>query len=190
MTHQLYNTNQTNQRVPNIIQPGLRVLFCGINPGMMSATTGFHFARPGNKFWKSLYLSGLTTILLTPKDQHRLLEYGYGITNFVSRPSAKADELTTAELQEGTKVLIKTVQEYKPAWLVPLGIGPFRKGFNLPEANVGLQGITIDSTRIWLLPNPSGLNAHYRLNDFVSLFTAFRTKAGIPDMREHGMMKG
>ncbi|MDQ3713096.1 MAG: G/U mismatch-specific DNA glycosylase, partial [Acidobacteriota bacterium] len=146
------------------------VLFCGINPGMWSGATGFHFAKPGNRFWKTLHLSGFTSRLLHPSEEHELLENGCGITSFCKRTTARADELSNEEMIEGGKVLVKKVSEFKPQILAVLGIGAFRTAFNQPKAQLGLQDEKIGETKIWLLPNPSGLNAHYQLNDLAKLF--------------------
>lgn len=160
--------------LPDIIAPGLNVVFCGINPGLMSAATGHHFARPGNRFWPALHLSGFTPAQLSPADQERLLEYQLGITNVVARPSAKADELTRDELVEGGQILQRKLLEYSPAWLAVLGVGAYRAAFNRPRATVGQQPETVAGVRVWLLPNPSGLNAHYTLPRLTEEFAALR----------------
>lgn len=156
--------------INDVIAPNLRVLFCGINPGLWSGATGHHFAKPGNRFWKVLHLSGFSERLLSPHEEHELLNHGYGITNVVRRTSARADELSNEEIIAGSKNLIEKVLRFEPQILAVLGIGTYRIAFNHPKAKLGLQSETIGETRIWLLPNPSGLNAHYQLNDFVELF--------------------
>lgn len=147
--------------IPDVIAPGLDVLFCGINPGLMSGATGWHFARPGNRFWPALHKSGLTPRLLKPSEQQELLTYGIGITNLVARATARADELTAEEFREGGVRLAKLVQRYRPVWVAVVGVTAYRLAFGKPRAAVGPQPEPLASARVWLLPNPSGLNAHY-----------------------------
>lgn len=154
----------------DLIDYNLKVLFCGINPGIWSGATGFHFAKPGNRFWKALHLGGFSDRVLHPSEEHELLENGYGITCFCKRTTARADELTTEEIIQGGKNLIKKVEKFKPQILAVLGIGAYRTAFQKPKAHLGLQTEKTGETRIWLLPNPSGLNAHYQLNDLAKLF--------------------
>ena len=163
-----------NRTTEDLIDYDLKVLFCGINPGMWSGATGFHFAKPGNRFWKTLHLSGFTERLLHPSEEHELLEKGYGITSFCKRTTARADELTTAEYVAGGKLLIKKIHRFRPQFLAVLGIGAYRTAFGRPQAKLGLQDETIGATRVWLLPNPSGLNAHYQLPDLAKLFGELR----------------
>ncbi|HKA07906.1 MAG TPA: G/U mismatch-specific DNA glycosylase, partial [Gemmataceae bacterium] len=160
--------------VPDLIRPGLSVLFCGINPGLYSAATGHHFARPGNRFWPAIHAGGFTDRLLSPYEECELLERGYGITNVVNRASAAADELTAAELTAGGEQLRTRVKRYRPTYLAVLGVGAYRVAFDQPKAGLGLQMETIGSTRVWVLPNPSGLNAHYRARDLAKLFHELR----------------
>lgn len=160
-----------------MIGTGLDVLFCGINPGLMSEATGHHFARPGNRFWPALHQSGFTPVRLHPTDQGRLTEYQLGITNVVARASARADELSRDELVEGGKILVRKVKRYQPAWLAILGIVAFRGAFGQPKAVVGEQDLRIGQTRVWVLPNPSGLNAHYTLSRLSAEFAALRRQA-------------
>lgn len=166
-----------SKTVPDIIAPNLKVLFCGINPGLYTAATGFHFARPGNRFWTSLYHSGFTSWLFHPSEQQEMLSLGLGITNFVSRTSATAAELSREEIIAGAEILKQKVLDFHPHYLAILGIGPYRTAFNEPKATVGLQTGRIGDTKIWLLPNPSGLNANYSISDFVSLFSDLRAAA-------------
>lgn len=142
-----------------MIADGLGVLFCGINPGLMSAATGHHFARPGNRFWPVLHASGFTPRRLDPAEQDELLAYGLGITNVVARASARADELTRDELLEGGRLLTERVLRHEPRWLAVVGVTAYRVAFAEPRARIGPQERTIGGTRIWALPNPSGLNA-------------------------------
>ena len=163
-----------NRTTEDLIDYNLKVLFCGINPGIWSGATGFHFAKPGNRFWKVLHLAGFTDRQLHPSEEHGLLERGYGITSFVKRTTARADELTTEEFIEGGKLLLKKIEKYKPQNLAVLGIGAYRTAFNKPKAKPGLQDEKIGGANVWLLPNPSGLNAHYQVNDLAALFGELR----------------
>ncbi|MFK8844840.1 G/U mismatch-specific DNA glycosylase [Streptomyces sp. Ac-502] len=147
--------------VPDVAAPGLRVLFCGINPGLMSAAAGHHFARPGNRFWPVLHRSGFTPRLLKPAEQEEMLAYGIGITNVVERASARADELSAEEFREGGRQLAEKVRRLRPAWLAVAGVTAYRVAFDDKHAKVGPQDRTIGDTRVWVLPNPSGLNAHW-----------------------------
>ncbi len=163
-----------NRTTEDLIDYNLKILFCGINPGIWSGATGFHFAKPGNRFWKVLHLAGFTDRILHPSEEHELLELGYGITSFCKRTTARADELTTAEYVEGGKALVRKIEKYKPKTLAVLGIGAFRTAFQQPKAKLGLQDEKFGKTRVWLLPNPSGLNAHYQANDLAELFSEAR----------------
>ncbi len=158
----------------DLIDENLKVLFCGINPGIWSGATGFHFAKPGNRFWKTLHLAGFTDRLLHPSEEHELLENGYGITSFCKRTTATAAELSNEEIVEGGKLLVKKIKRYKPQFLAVLGIGAYRTAFNQRTAKLGLQAEEIGGAKVWLLPNPSGLNAHYQLNDLAKLYGELR----------------
>lgn len=158
----------------DLIAPRLKILFCGINAGLYSAATGFHFARPGNRFWKAMHLAGFTDRQLDPSEEQELLELGYGITGFCRRATASASELSKAEIIEGGRRLVSRVEKYKPKILAVLAMTAYRTAFNRPRAQVGLQQETLGSTKIWLIPNPSGLNANYQLPDFVRLFSELR----------------
>ncbi|MBA4121983.1 MAG: G/U mismatch-specific DNA glycosylase [Acidobacteria bacterium] len=168
-----------NRTTEDLIDYNLKILFCGINPGMWSGATGFHFAKPGNRFWKALYLGGFTTRLLHPSEEQELLENGYGITSFCKRTTTRADELSNEEIIEGGKNLVKKIKKFKPQNLAVLGIGAYRTAFQQPKAKLGLQNEKIGSANIWLLPNPSGLNAHYQINDLAKLFGEVRQSAEI-----------
>jgi double-stranded uracil-DNA glycosylase len=154
----------------DVIGDGLRVLFCGINPGLMSAATGHHFARPGNRFWPALHLSGFTPRQLRPDEQTELLTYRLGITNVVDRPSARADELTRAEYVAGGENLVDKVLHCRPEWLAVVGVTAYRDAFGERLAKMGKQDRMIGDTRVWILPNPSGLNAHYTLPRLADAF--------------------
>ena len=151
--------------VPDIIAPELQVLFCGINPSLYSAVVGHHFARPGNRFWRTLHTAGFTERLLAPFEDHDLLQLGYGLTNVGERATARADELDAEELLAGQQRLAAKVQHFRPRFLAVLGIGAYRTAFTQPKAVMGRQDGLLHGTIIWVLPNPSGLNAHYQLED-------------------------
>jgi TDG/mug DNA glycosylase family protein len=160
--------------VPDVIAPGLRVLFCGINPGLYTAAVGHHFARPGNRFWPALHRGGFTTRLLSPFEEQELLKDGYGITNVVARATASAAELRTEEFIEGGRLLAKKVLRLRPKFLAVLGVGAYRTAFGRPRARTGLQSERIGETALWVLPNPSGLNAHYQPGELARLFGELR----------------
>jgi double-stranded uracil-DNA glycosylase len=163
-----------DKTVPDVIAPGLKVLFCGINPGLYTAAVGHHFARPGNRFWPALHAGGFTARVLSPHEERDLLKLGYGITNVVSRATASADELSTEELAAGGELLVARVRRHDPRILAVLGIGAYRSAFERPRAALGLQPERIGETRIWVLPNPSGLNAHYGSGDLGRMFRELR----------------
>lgn len=163
-----------DRRIPNVVAPNLRVLFCGINPGLYSAYTGHHFARPGNRFWPALHAAGFTPRLLAPSEQRALLQWGYGITNLVPRASAAASELSDDELRAGRRRLTALVRRYRPRVLAVLGVSAFRIAFARDTAPLGLQPDRLGDTALWVLPNPSGLNAHYQHGDLTRLFRELR----------------
>ncbi len=155
----------------------LHVLFCGINPGLVSAATGHHFARPGNRFWPVLHRSGFTGRQLRPDEQDELGALGLGITNMVARASARADELTAEELVDGGRRLAELVAQTRPRWLAVVGISAYRTAFAEPGAAVGPQERALGETRVWALPNPSGLNAHWSVDAMVAEYARLRTTA-------------
>ena len=163
--------------IPDIIAPGLKVLFCGINPGLYSAALGHHFAHPGNRFWKTLHAAGYTEYLLSPFEDHDLLQWGCGLTNLVERATAKARDLTSEELVEGQYRLEEKVEHCQPRFVAVLGIVAYRKAFGRRKVAVGEQARGIANARLWALPNPSGLNAHYRLDDLARLYGELREAA-------------
>jgi len=163
--------------VPDVAAAGLRVLFCGINPGLMTAATGHHFARPGNRFWPVLHLSGFTPRLMNPAEQGELLSYGLGITNVVARASARADELSAEEYREGGRLLAERLTLLRPRWLAVLGVTAYRAAFDDRKAQVGPQERTFGETRVWVLPNPSGLNAHWTAATMAEEFARLRVAA-------------
>lgn len=157
-----------------MIAPHLRVLFCGINPGLYTAAVGHHFARPGNRFWPALFAAGFTERLVSPFDERELLQRGYGVTNVVNHATATADQLTRGELRAGGKQLAAKVRRYKPAFLAVLGLGAYRTAWERPQAIIGRQQEMIGGTTVWVLPNPSGLNAHYQAKDLARLFSELK----------------
>jgi TDG/mug DNA glycosylase family protein len=163
--------------VPDVISPNLRVLFVGINPGLYSAAIGHHFGRPGNRFWPALFASGFTPRLLSPFEEKELLRLGLGITNFVERASARADDLTADELRAGATVLAKKVSRYRPRFVAVLGVTAYRVAMNDPGATTGRQPEPFAGAVAWVLPNPSGLNAHYLASDLARLFAELRVAA-------------
>lgn len=163
--------------LPDILEPGLRVVFCGINPGLYSAVLGQHFARPGNRFWPALHASGFTPRLIAPHEQWILPSLRLGLTNVVARASARADELSAEELRQGGDALREKVDRFRPRWLAVLGMGAYRVAFGRRKAMIGPQAETIGDTRVWVLPNPSGLNAHYRPPELARLFAELRAAA-------------
>nr|WP_196789653.1 G/U mismatch-specific DNA glycosylase [Streptomyces caniscabiei] len=163
--------------VPDVTADGLRVLFCGINPGLMTAASGHHFARPGNRFWPVLHLSGFTPRLLKPSEQGELPSYGLGITNVVARATARADELTAEEYVEGGRLLTAKVERLRPRWLAVVGVTAYRAAFGDRKAAVGPQEGTIGASRVWVLPNPSGLNAHWTAATMAEEFGRLRVAA-------------
>lgn len=160
--------------VPDLLAPDLRVLFCGINPGLYSAVTLHHFARPGNRFWPTLHAAGFTPRLLRPHEERLLLDWGYGITNLVERSSATADDLTPAELLEGGRALEEKVRRFRPRCVAVLGISAYRAAFRRPKATMGRQPEDLAGALLWVLPNPSGLNAHYHLPELARAYGELR----------------
>jgi TDG/mug DNA glycosylase family protein len=163
--------------VPDLVGPGLRVLFCGINPSLYSAAMRCHFARPGNRFWKALHLSGLTPRQLAPWEGGELLALGIGITNLVARATARANELAAAEIRAGVGPLRRKVRRLAPAAVAVLGIGAYRIAFDDPAASLGRQAEGLAGSRLWALPNPSGLNAHYQLDALAEWFAQLRAES-------------
>jgi TDG/mug DNA glycosylase family protein len=163
--------------VPDIIGPNLRVLFVGINPGLYSGAVGHHFARPGNRLWKTLQGAGFTERVLSPFEEHELLAGGIGITNLVDRATATADELEREELRGAVDRLVAKVERHRPRFLAFLGLTAYRTAFDRSGATVGPQEESVAGSRVWLLPNPSGLNAHYQVPDLVRVFAELRRAA-------------
>jgi double-stranded uracil-DNA glycosylase len=160
--------------IPDVVAPNLDVLFCGINPGLWSGATGRHFARPGNRFWKALHAAGFTDRVLSPWDTDEMLRAGFGITNLVNRATATAAELDDEELRAGAIRLTQTAGRFRPRFVAVVGVSAYRTAFGRPKAAVGAQDERIGSSRAWVLPNPSGLNAHYQLPELATAFAALR----------------
>jgi TDG/mug DNA glycosylase family protein len=160
------------QAVADLVGPDLRVLFCGINPGKLSGDLGLHFARTGNRFWKLLGAAGFTESVLPPAEQHALPGLGIGITNLVGRATAAASELSAAELREGAVELEAKVEVLRPRCVAVLGLQAYRTAFLRPHAVIGPQAELLGGSLLWLLPNPSGLQAHYQLPEMTEMFTS------------------
>ncbi|SEE19858.1 G/U mismatch-specific uracil-DNA glycosylase [Streptomyces sp. 2131.1] len=168
--------------VPDVAAGGLRVLFCGINPSLTTGATGHHFAFPGNRFWPVLHLSGFTPRRLLPAEQAELLDHGLGITNVVARATARADELSAEEFRAGGRILNDKVERLRPQWLAVVGITAYRTAFGDRKAAIGPQERTVGGTRVWALPNPSGLNAHWTTQTMAEEYARLRAavEAGTP----------
>jgi TDG/mug DNA glycosylase family protein len=154
----------------DVIAPGLKLLFCGINPGLYSAATGFHFARPGNRFWPALHAAGFTPRLFHPSEQAKLLRLGYGLTNLVNRATGAASELSPSEFVAGGRKLAAKVRRYRPAAVAFVGLGAYRSAFGRPKATLGRQPERLEGAEVWVLPSPSGLNANYPLPALIQRF--------------------
>jgi double-stranded uracil-DNA glycosylase len=157
--------------------PGLRVLFVGINPSLRSAEVGHNFARPGNRFWPTLHAAGFTSRRLTPAEDGLLPSFGLGLTNFVARPTRAASELSAAELRAGAEALEATVRAWQPRLVAVVGVVAYRTAFARPHADIGLQVQRLAGRPVWVLPNPSGLNAHYKPADFARVYGEARVYA-------------
>ncbi|MEU1123679.1 G/U mismatch-specific DNA glycosylase [Streptomyces sp. NPDC005899] len=164
--------------VPDVVAGGLIVLFCGINPSLTSAATGHHFAHPGNRFWPVLHQSGFTPRRLRPAEQAELPQYGLGITNVVARASARADEISADEFRKGGKSLAAKVEKLGPEWLAVVGVTAYRAAFGERHARIGPQERRIGGARVWVLPNPSGLNAHWTVSTMADEYARLRAAAG------------
>src|SRR6201996_1821035 len=171
-----------NKHIPDLAAKNLIVLFAGINPGLYTAAIGHHFGRPGNRFWPALYGGGFTPRLFSPFEASLLLDLKFGITNVVERATARADELTNDELRAGAKRLEAKVKRWRPTVVAFVGIGPYRVVSGIKDARVGLQKTLFGGSHAWVLPNPSGLNAHYQPAALAQLFGELRLWA----VTEHG----
>ncbi len=160
----------STKTLSDLLGSKMKILFVGINPGLLTAYSGFPYAHPANRFWPTLYASGFTPRLLKPSEYTEMLEYGYGMTNVVARASVNANELTKSEYVDGGNILVEKVLKYKPQWVAFVGIQAYRAAFSRPKATVGRQEETIGISKLWVLPSPSGLNAHYKPADFARVF--------------------
>jgi TDG/mug DNA glycosylase family protein len=160
--------------IPDVLGPNLDVVFVGINPGLWSGAVGHHFARPGNRFWKALHGSGFTHRQLDPSEDASLLQRNLGVTNLVARTTATADELSADEIRLGAQKLEERLEPLRPRFVAVLGIGAYRTGFGRLEAALGPQEDDLGGARLWVLPNPSGLNAHHQLDDLTERFRRLR----------------
>ena len=165
------------KRIPDVIAPRLKVLFVGINPGLYSGAVGHHFARPGNRFWPVLHKAGFTERQLSPFEEREMLKHGFGITNLVKKSTATASELSRMELEKGGRGLKAKVRRYRPRVVAVLGVEAFRIAFGQPKALFGPQEERIGPSRLWVLPNPSGLNASYQLPVLGRMFRKVRKAA-------------
>lgn len=166
------------RKIPDVVAPDLAVLFCGINPSLASGATGWHFAHPGNRFWRALYAGGWTSRQLHPSEQRELLDVGLGLTNLVGRATAKASELSADELRAGGRRLRWLAARTRPHWIAVVGVTAYRSAFGVAGAAVGAQDATLGPARLWVLPNPSGLNAHVTPADLATEFARFREAVG------------
>ena len=171
--------------IPDVLGPELDLVFVGINPGLWSGAVGHHFARPGNRFWKALHGSGFTDRLLFPLEDASLLERNLGLTNLVARTTATAAELSADEIRAGAQELAVRLEPLRPRFVAVLGIGAYRTGFDRRDAALGPQSEDLSGARLWVLPNPSGLNAHYQLDDLTERFRTLRDAAGEHDERRN-----
>lgn len=165
------------KHIPDVIAADLEVLFCGINPSLYSGATGHHFARPGNRFWPALHRAGFTDRLLNASEERELIRYGLGVTNLVGRATANAAALDDDEMRAGARRLRAKVGRYRPGWVAFVGIGAYRVAFGRPEARIGLQEQNLGRARVWVLPNTSGLNAHYQLPELAREFRRLQRAA-------------
>jgi double-stranded uracil-DNA glycosylase len=160
--------------IESIWAPGLDVVFCGLNPSLYSAAVGHHFARPGNRFWPALHLSGFTDRLLSPFEDVRLVEYGAGVTNIVPQATASAAEIERGAYGRGGRRLVRELERWRPKWVAVLGIGAYEVAFGEKRVKVGPQDRMLAESQVWVLPSPSGLNANHQLGELVRLFGALR----------------
>jgi TDG/mug DNA glycosylase family protein len=176
--------------VPDLVGPGMRVLLCGINPSLYSAVIGRHFGRPANRLWVTLYEAGFTPRRLLPWESDELLAAGLGVTNLVARATARADELTPTEIRAGVGPLTALVSRWRPAYVAVLGVTAYRVAFARPKAQVGPQPELLADARLWVLPNPSGLNAHYQQPQLTAAYAELRAAAYCPDSEPHDAGSG
>lgn len=160
--------------IPDRVRPGLAIIFCGINPGLFSAAAGYHFARPGNRFWPAIYAAGFTDRLYAPTEAQEFLDLGYGLMTLVHRATRSAKDISRIELRQGADSVQEKLKFLQPGFFAFLGIGAYRVAFHQPGAQPGPQPISMGATRFWLLPEPSGLNVHYPPSRLAAAFGALR----------------
>ena len=161
--------------VPDTVAEGLRILFVGINPSLYSAVVGHHFARPGNRFWAALHASGLVPYRLRPEEDRTLLDHGIGLTNLARRATARGDEVPPEDLERGRRTLARKIRRYRPRVVAILGVTAYRVAFSDPRAGMGPQARSLGGAAVWVLPNPSGLNAHYQIPDLARAYAELKT---------------
>jgi double-stranded uracil-DNA glycosylase len=171
------------REIPDLVGPGLRLLLVGINPSLWSGWSGRHFGRPSNRLWPTLHQAGLTPRRLLPEESGELLAAGIGITNLVARATARADELTPDDIRAGVPRLRRLVRQRHPEVVAVLGVTAYRVAFSRPKAVVGPQPEPLEGARLWVLPNPSGLNAHYQQADLTAEYARLRQAM---DQRQFG----
>ena len=171
-----------NELAP-VVGPGLRILFCGINPSLRSGETGHHFAGPSNRFWPTLHAAGLTPRRLTPAEDGELLSFGVGVTNLVGRATRAASDLDDDELRAGAVALEHLVRACEPRLVAMVGVTAYRTAFGRRQATMGPQAETVGGRPLWVLPNPSGLNAHYTPADFARLYAEAAASVTPPGSR-------
>lgn len=171
--------------LPDLLGDTVRLLFVGINPGLWTAAVQAHFGRRGNRFYPALYRAGIVDRLIdasngfTEADRKHLVERGIGITNLVAGATARADEIDTAELVAGSRSLERRVSAVRPDVVAILGITAYRTAFARPRATAGRQAEDLGGAQLWVVPNPSGLNAHARLDDLAKAYREVALAAGI-----------
>jgi double-stranded uracil-DNA glycosylase len=166
--------------IPDLVGPGMRVLLVGINPSLYSGWSGRHFARPGNRLWRTLHEAGWTDRVLHPSETAAILDAGLGITNLVARATARADELSAEEMRAGVEPLRRLVRRARPAYVAFLGVTAYRVAFGRAKAVVGRQDELFEGAAVWVLPNPSGLNAHYQQPALSAAYGELRRAAEAP----------
>jgi double-stranded uracil-DNA glycosylase len=171
--------------VPDLLGPAPRLVFVGINPGLWTAATQTHFAHPSNRFYPALHRAGITAheldrvAGLSDDDRAYLVGRGIAITNVVARATAKASELARTELREGAELLVERLRDWSPQVVAIAGITAYRTAFGRPDAVMGPQPEPLAGAQLWLVPNPSGLNAHETVNSLAEAFRAVAVAAGV-----------
>jgi len=171
------NDSESDRGLPDILEAGLSVVFCGINPGLRAAATGHHFAGRGNRFWRVLHLAGFTPEVLSPDNDRMLLPYGCGLTAAVARPTARADELSRTEIEAAAAGFEKKIACYAPRYVAFLGKMAISAMTGSRDIQWGLQTTAFGGARVWVLPNPSGLNRGFSLDELVDAYRALYVAA-------------